>query len=130
VADGVTIKVEGWRELSADFRKMGPEAKKDLREAMKPAGILVRDRARQIARAEGLLKSGTLIRRVTVAVNAKGVEVRAAATNRNDATRFNYPRRYEFTGRPFLAPALEQQEQHVAEIVFGAFDDLAVKYGF
>ena len=130
MASGVTVEVHGFRELSRDFAKMGKETKKELRDALKPAGELVRDQAKVDALGQGLRDTGTPIRRIAVRVNARGVEVVAAATGKNDATKFNYPRRYEFTGRPFLAPALEQRGQAAAELVFDAFDALAKRYGF
>lgn len=127
---GVTVKVEGWRELSRDFRKMGPAARKELREAIRPAGNLVRDEARRNAEEQGLKLSGTLIRRITVAVNAKGAEVRAGATHKGDATKFPYPRRHEFNGRPFLGPALDEKSADAARIIFEAMDELFDRYGF
>lgn len=127
---GATVKVEGFAELARDFKKMGPEARKDLRDALKPAGNLVRDEAKRQADAQGLRDSGTLIRRIAVRANTRGVEVVAAAVGKNDSTRFNYPRRYEFGGRPFLAPALAAHEVETAAMVFDAFDALAERYGF
>lgn len=130
MAEGVTVKVEGFRELARDFRRMGPEARKDLRESLKPGAALVRDEAKRIAERIGLRASGTLIRRITVSVNARGAEVRSAAVNPNDGTKFNYPRRHEFTGKAHLGPAAEEKDAEVAAIVFEAMDDLFDKYGF
>jgi len=130
---GVTVKVEGFRELARDFRRMGPEARKDLRSALKPAGELVRDEARRIAGEKGLRITGTLIRRISVAVTSRYVAVEARAVRQNDRTRFNYPRRYEYGSggrRAFLGPALEHKGAQAADMVFRAFDDLAGKYGF
>lgn len=127
---GSTLKVEGWAELSRDFKRIGKDASRELRDAVKPAGILIRDQARSNAQAQGLRKTGTLIRRITVKVNRAGVVVAAAAVNRNDSTRFNYPRRWEYSGRPFLTPAFDANQERAIEMVEEGLDDLFRKYGF
>src|SRR4051794_31606981 len=106
------------------------EAPKDLMRALKSGGVVVRDRAREIAAAKGRVgKTHRLIDELKVSTTARQVIVKDTARNAKDG--YPYPSRFEYAGRgseavgrrAFLNPALDETENHAVSVIAEGVSD-------
>jgi len=128
MASGFTIRVEGVTELKAAFRAADSEYKKGIQARMRELAGLVATTAQEIARSNGLERSGKLIAAIRPGVQGAVAVVRDSAKKNG----FNYPAVYEgeLSGhglrgrgkRPFLGPAVEAS---TGEILAGLDEVLA-----
>lgn len=114
MADTVTVKVDGLRELDRSLRKADTETRKRLRDALKDAAGVVAGEAQSIARGKGLVDSGKLVRSIKPGLQGAGAVVRASANRAG----YPYPAVYEFGrggARAFLVPAAERKQDEVRD---------------
>lgn len=124
MARSPTIRVEGLRELDRALGKMSKELRKELRSGMREAAEIVATEARSRATAQGLVRTGRLVRGIKPGVRGGGAIVRSTATQRG----FNYARRHEFEGggrRAYLMPAADAKRDAARD----AADKVIAKLG-
>jgi len=90
VADAV--HVEGLKELNKLLKAAGEGAEKDLRRELKTAGVLVQREAQALARANGLVRTGALVRGIKVGYSRTSVIVYETASRRSTVGHRTYTR--------------------------------------
>lgn len=117
-----TVHVEGLAELQRALRRADSDLYPTVREGLKEAGDNVAQAAQQIAGAKGLRLTGRLIGGIKSSVRTREAVIRATARQRG----YNYPGRYEFGDRlrPFLQPAVEQEQGETVRILAQSIDRL------
>lgn len=111
----VTTRVEGLAELGARMRALSQDmATKVLKSAATAGANKIRDEARRIARAKGLVKTGAMVKAISVrrdkrasraGYEVRGVSVWQEVGGRYANTRFN--RRKMRVGKQFMVDAPE-----------------------
>lgn len=132
---GYAVNVNGLDELVRAFRKMDRETARAVQRRLREAADVVAEEAKSVAEAQGLHRTGRLVRSIRPFYSGTTAGVRAGATNRG----YPYPARYEYGGRgtgegvgprAFLAPALERKRDEVEQRLEQMIDDVADAGGF
>jgi hypothetical protein len=95
-----TLEVTNLKETRRALRNAGKDVRRDIRQQLKSVGEIVSTEAQAIASAEGLYRTGKLVRSIKPSASSMTVKIRATAKrkSRKYPTGFNYPRVYEFGG--------------------------------
>jgi len=129
-----TVVVEnfaGWRKSIKD---LDTGLDKELKQGLRTIGVKVTTRAKEWARAQGLVASGDLVRKIAPSVTQKGVAIVAKAKRGT----FAYPAVYEYGGRgnlaagprAFLTPAVKASEALIRDELGKVIDEVSRKAGF
>src|SRR5262249_24599735 len=100
---------------------LAPEIRKELGSELLAAGRLIVDRARELAGAERLHRSGDLQKLLRPSVKGTTLLIRdLAMRTQGKGAPYSYPRRWEYGGRPFLRPAIIAEEQALVSRIAAA----------
>ncbi len=129
-----TIVVENFAAWRKSIKELDTGLDKELKQGLRTVGVKVTTRAKEWARAQGLVASGELVRKIAPSVTAKGVAIVAKAKRGT----FAYPAVYEYGGRrggttgprAFLAPAAKASESLIREELGKVMDEVSRKAGF
>jgi hypothetical protein len=122
------IEVEGLGAVLRAFGKLDKRLRGELRAELAELAVGVAEKAREIAEAKGLRRSGDLISRIRPGARASYAYVADSARHRG----FNYPARLEFENhgeRAFLRPARDAESEHVVRGVEALLDRLTSEEG-
>lgn len=126
---GRTVAVEGLQDLMRIIRKMDKEARKEVRAKLRDVGKIVADEAKAQAAAQGLYRTGLLIRRIRPKLTSRSIQIVDTAMKRSPKypSGYNYPKRYEYEkggARAFMRPALEAKQEEAVRRFEEIFDEL------
>lgn len=123
------VVIEGQRELDRAFATIDRGLQKELRKGLKEAARIVSVEAVSIARRNGLVRTGRLLRGIRPGATSREVYIRSKALNAG----FNYAPVYEYGQggrRAYLKPALDRKQDEAVDEIERVLDDLADKAGF
>lgn len=128
MADQIGVRLHGLKALDRALGKADKNLRKNLRNELRSVAGEVAVKARTIAEAKGLRKSGDLIRGIRPFALSGRAGVRSSASHGG----YEYPRRLEFEGRgsgrtgprASLYPAVEASEGEIERGIERVLDNL------
>lgn len=136
---GGSIRVEGLADLVGDFYKINRQLSKDLRRELVDIGKIVVDEAVNVTLPQQNLAAGQAgidmrpnTGRLAKSLRSKmrGQSAVVVEQRRPPKKKFAYGVQFEFGGREFLVPALENKTDDIIEAIDDMFDRLVSKNGF
>lgn len=129
------VKIEGLKSLQRDLKQAEKDLATELRKVIKGAANTVADKAKEIARSQGLVDSGDLVASIKGGLKGGAGIVKVTAEREG----FRYPSVYEYGRRSpwqdaqgirtFLEPALDAERAGIEEDVLRAMEHIVDELG-